>query len=209
MIAGMTMVATAYCDRGDVAISKSRIASYRRVFAGASVVAVDPHVIPLGSHILVNGVRKWAADTGGNIRGSGSLRPGATAGVDLWMGSCDKAIAWGRRNVSVILLASNDRYPEQWRRRFALAPKTERKSSSIRNDRGSMHSLAASSFVNGKTHSAYGSGERSPFCSVALLLMFISLGQSLRDLLPITRCKRCGKMTRKPTHYSRFRQPLN
>ena len=62
---------------------------------GWGVVAVDPSVIPLGTHMTIPGYGEAvAADTGGAIVGST---------IDLWFPSTAQAYAWGRRTVTIIL----------------------------------------------------------------------------------------------------------
>ncbi|HEY2217160.1 MAG TPA: 3D domain-containing protein [Solirubrobacteraceae bacterium] len=63
--------------------------------AGWGVVAVDPSVIPLGTHMSIPGYGEAvAADTGGAIVGST---------IDLWFPSVGQANAWGRRTVTITL----------------------------------------------------------------------------------------------------------
>jgi 3D (Asp-Asp-Asp) domain-containing protein len=82
----VTVAATGYSLGG-------RTASGLR--AGWGVVAVDPSVIPLGSHMLIPGYGEAvAADTGGSVVG---------ATVDLWFPTVAQANAWGRRTVTVVL----------------------------------------------------------------------------------------------------------
>lgn len=62
---------------------------------GWGVVAVDPSVIPLGTHMTIPGYGEAvAADTGGAIVGST---------IDLWFPSTAQATAWGRRTVTIVL----------------------------------------------------------------------------------------------------------
>ncbi len=62
---------------------------------GWGVAAVDPSVIPLGSHMTVPGYGEAvAADTGGAVVG---------ATIDLWFPTVAQANAWGRRTVSIVL----------------------------------------------------------------------------------------------------------
>jgi 3D (Asp-Asp-Asp) domain-containing protein len=62
---------------------------------GWGVVAVDPSVIPLGSHMLIPGYGEAvAADTGGSVVG---------ATIDLWFPTVTEASAWGRRTVTIVL----------------------------------------------------------------------------------------------------------
>jgi 3D (Asp-Asp-Asp) domain-containing protein len=79
---------TAYCDLGHTATGTQ---------AGPGSIAVDPTVIPLGSHLYVPGYGYgWAVDTGGAIKGTI---------VDVWM-SCPAAIQWGRRQLTIYVLAN-------------------------------------------------------------------------------------------------------
>jgi 3D (Asp-Asp-Asp) domain-containing protein len=62
---------------------------------GWGVVAVDPSVIPLGTHMTIPGYGSGvAADTGSAIRG---------ATIDLWFPTVAQAEAWGRRTVTISL----------------------------------------------------------------------------------------------------------
>jgi cystine transport system substrate-binding protein len=62
---------------------------------GYGVVAVEPSVIPLGTHMTVPGYGEAvAADTGGSVSG---------ATIDLWFPTVAQANAWGRRTVTIVL----------------------------------------------------------------------------------------------------------
>jgi len=62
---------------------------------GWGVVAVDPSVIPLGTHLLIPGYGEAvAADTGSAVVGDD---------IDLWFPSIAQAQAWGRRSVTISL----------------------------------------------------------------------------------------------------------
>lgn len=62
---------------------------------GWGVVAVDPSVIPLGTHMTIPGYGEAvAADTGGSVVGST---------IDLWFPTIAQANAWGRRVVTITL----------------------------------------------------------------------------------------------------------
>jgi 3D (Asp-Asp-Asp) domain-containing protein len=62
---------------------------------GWGVAAVDPAVIPLGTHFTVPGYGEAvAADIGGAVRG---------ASIDLWFPTLAQAHAWGRRSVTIVV----------------------------------------------------------------------------------------------------------
>jgi peptidoglycan DL-endopeptidase CwlO len=69
---------------------------------GLSTVSVDSSVIPLGSKVYVEGYGyAIASDTGGAIQGNK---------IDLYMNSLEDCNNFGRRNVTVHIIA----YPNQW-----------------------------------------------------------------------------------------------
>ena len=69
---------------------------------GLSTIAVDPSIIPLGSKVYIPGYGEAiAADTGGAIKGHK---------IDLFLNSENECINWGRKNVTLHLLA----YPGEW-----------------------------------------------------------------------------------------------
>lgn len=69
---------------------------------GMSTIAVDPSVIPLGSKVYIPGYGyAIASDTGGAIKGNI---------IDLYMNSESACNSWGRRPVTVYVVA----YPGQW-----------------------------------------------------------------------------------------------
>jgi 3D (Asp-Asp-Asp) domain-containing protein/peptidoglycan hydrolase CwlO-like protein len=62
---------------------------------GWGVVAVDPSVIRLGTHLTIPGYGEGvAADTGGDVHGNT---------IDLWFPTSADAAAWGRRTVTISL----------------------------------------------------------------------------------------------------------
>jgi cystine transport system substrate-binding protein len=82
----VTVVATGYCLKGSTATG---------VPTGWGVAAVDPGVIPLGTHLTIPGYgAAVAADTGGAIAG---------ARIDLWFPTCAQAGGWGTRSVTIAL----------------------------------------------------------------------------------------------------------
>lgn len=84
----MRFEATAYAPTGN------RTAVGARTRRG--IVAVDPKVIPLGTHMFIKGYGyAVAADTGGAIKGRR---------VDLFFESNSDAVKWGRRPVDIYIL---------------------------------------------------------------------------------------------------------
>jgi 3D (Asp-Asp-Asp) domain-containing protein len=82
----LTVTATGYSLTGKTATG---------VPVGYGIVAVDPAVIPLGTHMSVPGYGEGvAADTGGSIGGSR---------IDLWFPTRAEALAWGTRTVIITL----------------------------------------------------------------------------------------------------------
>jgi len=60
------------------------------------IVAVDPHVIPLGTRVFIPGYgTALAADTGGDING---------ARIDLCMEDYNSCMNFGRRDIDVYIL---------------------------------------------------------------------------------------------------------
>jgi 3D (Asp-Asp-Asp) domain-containing protein len=82
----MTVTATGYALTGTTATGVS---------VGYGIVAVDPAVIPLGTHMTIPGYGEGvAADTGGAVSGSR---------IDLWFPTRAEALAWGTRTVTITL----------------------------------------------------------------------------------------------------------
>jgi 3D (Asp-Asp-Asp) domain-containing protein len=80
--------ATSYCLTGHTATGTQ---------AGPGSIAVDPTVIKLGSHLYVPGYGYgYAVDTGSAIKGTL---------IDVWL-TCGAAIQWGRRQVTIYVLAN-------------------------------------------------------------------------------------------------------
>lgn len=64
---------------------------------GLSTIAVDPNVIPLGSKVFIPGYGyAIASDTGNDIKGNI---------IDVYLNSNDECIAWGRKSVTVHIVA--------------------------------------------------------------------------------------------------------
>ena len=94
----LSMEATAYSGGTLTAMGLKPV----RDPGGISTIAVDPSVIPLGSKVYIPGYGyAIASDTGGVIKGNI---------IDLYMNSHDECISWGRRQVTLHIVA----YPGEW-----------------------------------------------------------------------------------------------
>ncbi|AXH52444.1 3D domain-containing protein [Clostridium perfringens] len=94
----LSMEATAYSGGTLTAMGLKPV----RDPGGMSTIAVDPSVIPLGSKVYIPGYGyAIASDTGGVIKGNI---------IDLYMNSHDECISWGRRQVTLHIVA----YPGEW-----------------------------------------------------------------------------------------------
>jgi len=84
----ITVQATAYTHTGNN--------TYTGVYPHIGTIAVDPAVIPLGSHLWIEGYGYGIAqDTGGLIKGKR---------IDLFMDTVGECRSWGRRKVEVYVL---------------------------------------------------------------------------------------------------------
>jgi 3D (Asp-Asp-Asp) domain-containing protein len=82
----LTVSATAYDLQGHTATGLP---------VGWGIVAVDPSVIPLGTHMMIPGYGEAvAADTGGAVVGDT---------IDIWFPTAAQADSWGRRTVTISL----------------------------------------------------------------------------------------------------------
>jgi 3D (Asp-Asp-Asp) domain-containing protein len=82
----LTVVATGYSLSGRTATGLP---------VGWGVIAVDPSVIPFGTHLSIPGYGEAvAADTGGAVVG---------ATIDVWFPSAAQAERWGRRSITIAL----------------------------------------------------------------------------------------------------------
>jgi 3D (Asp-Asp-Asp) domain-containing protein/peptidoglycan hydrolase CwlO-like protein len=82
--ATMSVSSTCYCLTGGTASGLP---------VGPGIAATDPTVIPMGTRFYVPGYgNAVAADTGSAVKG---------ADIDLWVADCNKASAWGRRQVTI------------------------------------------------------------------------------------------------------------
>ena len=81
-----SFLATCYSDHGTTATGAP---------TSPDVVAVDPGVIPLGTHLWIDGIGpRIAADTGGAIVGNR---------IDIWEPSYDQCVQLGHQDVEVYI----------------------------------------------------------------------------------------------------------
>jgi peptidoglycan DL-endopeptidase CwlO len=93
-----TMTATAYAGGTLTAMGLKPV----RDPDGLSTIAVDPKVIPLGTKVYIPGYGyAICSDTGGAIKGNK---------IDLYLNSVQECIQWGRRSVTLHIIA----YPGEW-----------------------------------------------------------------------------------------------
>lgn len=93
-----TMSATAYTGGTITALGLKPI----RDPANLSTIAVDPSVIPLGTKVYIPGYGSAiCSDTGSAIKGNI---------IDLYMNTVDDCYSWGRRTVTLYVVA----YPGEW-----------------------------------------------------------------------------------------------
>lgn len=93
-----TMASTAYTGGTLTALGLKPL----RDPASLSTIAVDPSVIPLGTKVYIPGYgNAICSDTGSAIKGNI---------IDLYMNSVDDCYSWGRRTVTLYIVA----YPGEW-----------------------------------------------------------------------------------------------
>lgn len=96
--ASFSMLSTAYTGGTITALGLKPV----RDPSGLSTIAVDPSVIPLGAKVYVPGYGyAISSDTGSAIKGNI---------IDLYMNSEADCYAWGKRSVTLYIVA----YPGQW-----------------------------------------------------------------------------------------------
>lgn len=93
----ITMESTAYSsDPADALGGGTMTATGQNLLENPMAVAVDPNVIPLGTHLYVEGYGEaYAVDTGSAIQGNI---------IDVHFPTAAQCNAWGRRQVQVTIL---------------------------------------------------------------------------------------------------------
>lgn len=83
---------TAYCPCAECCGRLADGTTATGLPAGPGIVAVDPDVIPLGSTVIIDGMKYLAADTGSGVEG---------LHIDICMGSHEETVAHGVRTADV------------------------------------------------------------------------------------------------------------
>ncbi|WP_368252158.1 3D domain-containing protein [Enterococcus sp. 2201sp1_2201st1_B8_2201SCRN_220225] len=93
----MYMESTAYSsDPADTLGGGTITATGQNLLENPMAVAVDPSVIPLGTHLYVEGYGEaYAVDTGSAIQGNI---------IDVHFSTYEQCVAWGRRQVKVTII---------------------------------------------------------------------------------------------------------
>lgn len=86
---------TAYCPCYRCSEGWGRRTSSGALAAAGRTVAVDPHVIPIGSHLLINGAEYIAEDIGGAVKGNH---------IDIYFDSHAETLQHGTRRFEVFLI---------------------------------------------------------------------------------------------------------
>lgn len=88
---------TAYCPCSKCSSSWNRTTSTGTIATSNRTVAVNPSVIPYGTHLNINGMEYVAEDTGGAMREKPHL-------IDVFMESHEEALIFGRQKAEVFIL---------------------------------------------------------------------------------------------------------
>ena len=91
-----TFITTGYCPCSKCNGKWSGGITSTGVKARAShTIAVDPKVIPYGTHVIIDGIEYVAEDCGGAIKGNR---------IDIYFNSHQEALNWGRRKKEVFII---------------------------------------------------------------------------------------------------------
>jgi 3D (Asp-Asp-Asp) domain-containing protein len=91
----MLVEATAYCSCVKCCGKSDGITASGKKAKANHTIAVDKSVIPLGTHIIYNGIEYVAEDTGGAIKGNR---------IDIYFDSHEEALKWGRQQIEIEVL---------------------------------------------------------------------------------------------------------
>ena len=88
----VTMIATAYCGCVECCGKDDRITATGTRATEGRTIAADPHVLPYGTHVVIDGNEYIVEDCGGGIEGNR---------LDLYFESHEDALRYGVRTVEV------------------------------------------------------------------------------------------------------------
>lgn len=85
---------TAYCDCEKCCGKSGGKTATGTTPTANRTIAVDPKIIPYGSHVIINGQEYVAEDTGGAIKGNR---------IDIYFNTHDEAVEFGRQDLEVYI----------------------------------------------------------------------------------------------------------
>jgi 3D (Asp-Asp-Asp) domain-containing protein len=91
----ITVTATAYCPCAKCCGKTDGITATGTQATAGRTIAVDPSVIPYGTHVIIDGVTYVAEDCGGAVKGND---------VDIFFNTHDEALQFGRRVLTAYVL---------------------------------------------------------------------------------------------------------
>lgn len=91
---------TAYCPCYQCSEGYGRHTSTGHIATEGRTIAVDPHVIPYGSKVIIDGHTYRAEDCGGGVKG---------CHIDMFFDNHSRVDAYGKRYTKVIVLNKNGR----------------------------------------------------------------------------------------------------
>ena len=91
----ITVTATAYCPCAECCGKTDGITATGTQATAGRTIAVDPSVIPYGTHVIIDGVTYVAEDCGGAVKGND---------VDIFFDTHEEALQFGRRIMPAYIL---------------------------------------------------------------------------------------------------------
>lgn len=88
----LNVVATAYCPCSECSGQYGRQTATGVTAAAGRTIAVDPSVIPYGTHVIINGFEYVAEDCGAAIKGNH---------IDIYYETHEEAEAFGRQQLQI------------------------------------------------------------------------------------------------------------
>ena len=91
----ITVTATAYCPCAKCCGKTDGITATGTQATAGRTIAVDPSVIPYGTHVIIDGVTYVAEDCGGAVKGND---------IDIFFNTHEEALQFGRRIMTAYIL---------------------------------------------------------------------------------------------------------